>query len=44
MPRQRPIESRIAEKEAELQRLKTMKKIQDLQDELPQLRRTRKRA
>jgi len=44
MPRQRPIETRIADKEAELARLKTMKKIRDLQDELPSLRRSRKRA
>jgi hypothetical protein len=44
MPRQRPIETRISEKEAELSRLKTLKKIRDLQDELPQLRRARKRT
>lgn len=44
MPRQRTIDVRIAEKEAELGRLKTMKKIQDLQDELPKLKRARKRA
>jgi len=43
MPRQRPIESRIAEKEDELARLKTLKKIRDLQEELPALRRRKQR-
>lgn len=43
MPRQRTIDVRIAEKEEELKRLKTLKRIRELQDELPAIKR-RKRA
>lgn len=42
MPRQRTIDVRISEKEEELKRLKTLKKIRELQDELPQIRRRKR--
>lgn len=44
MPKQRPLESRIEEKEAELLRLKVLKKISDLQGQLPSRPRRRKRG
>ena len=35
MPKQRPVDMRIAELEDSLQRLKTLKKIEELQKSLP---------
>lgn len=43
MPKQRSIEDRIVEKETELLRLKTLKKIDELQGQMPNLRKQRRR-
>jgi uncharacterized coiled-coil protein SlyX len=42
MPKQRPITARIEELEERLTRLKTMKKIEELQDMIPKQKRRRK--
>lgn len=42
MPKQRAVETRISELEESLQRLKTMKKIQELQHSLPGRKKRRK--
>lgn len=43
MPKQRSIDDRIEEKEQELLRLKTLKKIGELQGQMPSLRKARRR-
>ncbi len=44
MPRQRPITARIEELEDQLNRLKTMRKIEELQNSMPKRQRKRKRS
>lgn len=42
MPKQRPVELRMAELEENLQRLKTLKKIEELQKSLPARKKRRR--